>query len=224
MKKFVIWDDFYDNPKQLRELILQSGFEDPNDSNYPGRNSKVINYPNEFNEFFSFLASEKLKPAENSHCGGFRIQNAGETGKQYIHVDLPSLKTTWAAICYLSLPEHYTKEDGTVYDSGTKFWKNKATGLEHLPYDIEYLKTIGLNTPDDLFHFMNTEGTDESKWIEMMSTPIKFNRLIMFRSNLWHSQAELFGDSMENGRLIQTFFFEPDLEPINEEGWKKSEN
>lgn len=226
MKQLIIWDNFYQDPLDIRNLVLSMEFETGKDKNYPGKNSILQYHPKEFNDFFSFLAGEPLKPAEGSHCGGFRIQNAGETGKQYIHVDLPSMKTTWAAICYLSLPEHYTKEDGTLCDSGTKFWKNKTTGLEHLPYDTEYLKTIGINNPDDLFHYMNTEGTDESKWIEMMSVPIKFNRLIMFRSNLWHSQAELFGDSLENGRLIQTFFFEPNLEitNTNNEGWKKSEN
>jgi hypothetical protein len=221
MKQVVIWDNFYQDPKALRTLILDSEFEEGKDKNYPGKNSILKYYPDDFNNFFSFLAGEPLKPAEGSHCGGFRIQNSGETGKQFIHVDLPNLKTTWAGICYLSLPEHYTKEDGSFLDSGSKFWKHKETGLEQLPYDEKFLASIGLNGPQDLFKFMNTEGTDESKWINTMSVPIKFNRLILFKSNLWHSQGELFGDSMENGRLIQTFFFEPDIKPV-EDGWKKT--
>lgn len=222
MKQIIIWDDFYQDPKQIRNLILNSEFEEEKKTNYPGKNSLLQYFPEDFKEFFSFLAGEPLKPAEGSHCGGFRIQNAGETGKQFIHVDLPNMRTTWAAVCYLSLPENYTKEDGTTYDSGSKFWKHKETGLEQLPHDTQFLSTIGINNPEDLFNFMNTEGTDESKWINTMSVPIKFNRLIMFRSNLWHSQGELFGDSKENGRLIQTFFFEPDVKL--DDGWKKHED
>lgn len=212
MKNIIIYDDFYANPIEVRNLALNNQFEESPSGNYPGVNSHFKFYPDDMTDFFCYLSGEKIKPVQSSHYGGFRIQNAGQTGKQYIHVDLPSMTTTWAAVCYLSLPEHYTKEDGTTFDSGSKFWKHKKTGMEQMPYDTEYLASIGLHSPNDLKDFMDTEGIDESKWINTMSVPIKFNRLIMFRSNLWHSQGELFGSDMHNGRLIQTFFFEPDYE------------
>lgn len=231
MKQLIVYDDFYSDPTALRAIALDTEFEESSSGNYPGKNSKLQHFPNEFKDFFSWLAGEPLKPSAGSHCGGFRIQNANETGKQFIHVDLPSMETTWAAICYLSLPEHYTNEDGTVKDAGSKFWKHKETGMEQMPRDVEYLASIGINGPQDLKVFMDTQGTDPSKWFNTFSVPIKFNRLILFKANLWHSQGELFGDNKENGRLIQTFFFEPDVQfaqqpaqQVQQEGWKKVEN
>jgi len=210
VKQLIIYDDLYSDVMQLREVVLQLPFEDSSSGNYPGKNSISKHFSDDMLSLFKHLTGENIKPVETSHNGGFRIQNAGQAGKQYIHVDLPSPNTSWSGVCYLSLPEHYTKEDGTCFDSGTKLWKHKETGMESLPYDTDYLESIGIKGWNDLKLFMDGEGTDESKWINTMSVPIKFNRLILFRSNLWHSQGELFGDSFENGRLIQTFFFEPD--------------
>ena len=34
-----------------------------------------------------------------------------------------------------------------------------------------------------------------------------FNRLILLRGDIFHSGAVGYGDSPENGRMIQTFFF-----------------
>ena len=34
-----------------------------------------------------------------------------------------------------------------------------------------------------------------------------FNRLILYRPWLWHSAGESFGDSVENGRLVQLMQF-----------------
>jgi hypothetical protein len=211
MKEVIVYDDFYSDPLGLRTIALDTEYEQDANKNYPGANSYLRMFPDEFKEFFSHITGEPIKPIDTAHTGGFRIQNAGEQGKQYIHVDLPNFNATWAGVCYLSLPEHYTKADGTVYDSGSKFWKHRRTGMEKMPYDTNYLTSIGINSPDELRQFMETEGLDESLWINTFSVPIKFNRLIMFRSNLWHSQGELFGNCKENGRLIQTFFFEPDL-------------
>ena len=41
-----------------------------------------------------------------------------------------------------------------------------------------------------------------------MTIPMRFNRLVLYRSWLWHSFTENFGDTLENGRLIQIFFFD----------------
>lgn len=212
MKNIIIYDDFYTDAETLRSNILNLEFDNGNIGNYPGKNSVNTYFDNNLLDFFCWATGEKIKPAKKSHCGGFRLQTADDIGKQYIHIDLPSMNTTWAAVCYLSLPEHYTKEDGSFIDSGTKFWKHKRTGMEQMPFDTNYLKSIDINSPEDLKVFLDTEGIDKSLWINTMSVPIKFNRLVLFRSNMWHSQGELFGSDKYNGRLIQTFFFEPDYE------------
>lgn len=232
MRQFVVWDDLYADPVMMRKYALDMQYEQQANKNYPGRNSVARSMPPEMVKFISYLVGEPLKPTATSHCGGFRYQTKDDVGNQKIHIDLPGPNTRWAGVCYLSPPELYTREDGTVLDAGTKFWKNREFGFEELPYDIEYLAKLGINGYDDLFKFMNTEGVDESKWIHTMSIPIKFNRLIMFRSNLWHSQGELFGTDINDSRLIQTFFFDIDNEqqaaqpqqvPTPNKGWKTVE-
>jgi hypothetical protein len=48
---------------------------------------------------------------------------------------------------------------------------------------------------------------DLTKWKEMDRVGNVFNRLILFNSNRFHMSMDYFGDSKENGRLFQVFFF-----------------
>ena len=54
---------------------------------------------------------------------------------------------------------------------------------------------------------------DPSKWEKVMTLPMRFNRLVLFRPWLWHAAASGFGDRNENGRLIQGLFFGPAEKP-----------
>jgi hypothetical protein len=47
------------------------------------------------------------------------------------------------------------------------------------------------------------------KWTRYLISPKKYNRVILFRSNLWHSHNYNFGDTLQNGRLVQLFFSNP---------------
>jgi hypothetical protein len=53
------------------------------------------------------------------------------------------------------------------------------------------------------------EGLDRSKWTRYFLSPMKYNRLVIFNARLWHSHNYNFGNSLENGRLVQLFFFNP---------------
>ena len=46
-----------------------------------------------------------------------------------------------------------------------------------------------------------------TKWKIVDSVGNVFNRLILFNSNKFHMSQDYFGDSKENGRLFQVFFF-----------------
>ena len=51
------------------------------------------------------------------------------------------------------------------------------------------------------------DSRDMSKWdmVDMVSN--KFNRLVLYRGNLFHTSLDYFGTDKYNGRLFQTFFF-----------------
>lgn len=208
MKKLIIYDDFYNDPIQVRDVALNIDYDeyDPTKpANYCGVNSKISTFSDEMKDFFSWMTGEPLKMAEPSCTGNFRLQKLGDTCRQDIHIDLPNFNCTWAAVWYGSLPEHYGNANATY------FWKHKALGMEEFPMNTEGAAQLGFNGPDDLRDFMYTDGMDHSKWDIVHAIPQKFNRLVMFRSNIWHSPGELFGTTKEDCRLIQTFFFEPDV-------------
>jgi hypothetical protein len=48
---------------------------------------------------------------------------------------------------------------------------------------------------------------DMTKWQLVDKVGNVFNRLILFNSNRFHMSMDYFGDSKENGRLFQVFFF-----------------
>ena len=87
----------------------------------------------------------------------------------------------WAGVCYLTPDAPYT--------GGTGLFRHKASG--------EFRKT----TTDH-------EGYDYTKYDLFDRIGNKYNRLIIYRGDLFHASLDYFGDSAQNGRLFQTFFFD----------------
>ena len=51
------------------------------------------------------------------------------------------------------------------------------------------------------------DGYDYTKWDRTDYIANKYNRIVLYRGNLYHASLDYFGDSLENSRLFQTFFF-----------------
>ncbi len=45
-------------------------------------------------------------------------------------------------------------------------------------------------------------------WQALLEVPMRHNRLIVYKGHYFHSISNVFGDTPENGRLVQLFFFE----------------
>ena len=73
--------------------------------------------------------------------------------------------------------------------------------------EIKIIKVISIKSHEDMVKFFDTEGKDESKWICTDNVGFKYNRLVMFNPFLWHSNGDWFGDTYDNCRLVQLFFF-----------------
>ena len=74
--------------------------------------------------------------------------------------------------------------------------------------NVDGVNTLScIKSHNDMLNFFNIEGTDVSKWTEVDNIAFKYNRLVMFNPFLWHSQGDLFGNDLEDARLIQLFFF-----------------
>ena len=101
----------------------------------------------------------------------------------WIHAD----KTDWSCMVYLSPapPKH----------SGICFYEHDKTGKRY--YDKE-------DGP-----YLEDEGQQWDKWSLTDEIQNIYNRAVFFRGHLWHCAAQpYFGDSLETGRLFQTFFFD----------------
>jgi hypothetical protein len=173
----IITDDFYSNPDSVREFALQQDFTVK--GNWPGRRTN------------SFLTEDTKTVIQNiirSAAGEVTDWHArpGLTGsfeiataldRSWIHTDHHN---TWAGVCYLTPDAPYT--------SGTGLFRHRATGATMSHELAEY------------------ESQDRTKWDLIDVIGNRYNRLVMYRSDLFHTSLDYFGSDLYNGRLFQLFF------------------
>lgn len=196
--RYLVIDDFYDDPDGLVELATQSikGKDLPR-GNYAG---VMTTHPFLGDSIRDALSKLTLEPVINSATnanGRIRFTLEGDPFKYHIHYDV-DVKTKWAGVVYLS--KDHPKVDGTI------FWKHLRTGLESVPNTVEGFAKYGWKDFRDLRMFLKTEGMDESLWKKTITIPYKYNRLILFRPWMLHSPGPAFGNTLENCRKIQTLF------------------
>ena len=199
-RSIVIVDDFHPNPDEVRQVALNAGYPEPeNGYTYPGRNSKGNYYPQELHQRFETILNRKLTPA--GFNGYFRLSLENDGFQQDVHVD-PNWE--FGAVCYLNTPEQ------CVDEGGTSFWMHNKTKMEKCPTTLEMARHYGYSSQKEAWWTtVYGEGLDRTKWTRYLLSPMKYNRIVIFRTDLWHSHNFNFGDSLENGRLVQLFFFNP---------------
>lgn len=117
----------------------------------------------------------------------YRLNYGGEMPNAAIHSDMGW--GTHAAVLYLSEGE-----------GGTAFWRHKATGAIRIrPGDV------------DLWRRIDGDWGDASKWDQVHLCAMRFNRCVIYESELFHSRwpFEAFGADADTGRLIAVAFFTP---------------
>ena len=192
-QSLVIVDDFYDHPLEVRRRALACDYPPPADPDkYPGRNSRERLLPEGLDRIMCRVLGETVvgpRRPQSSH-GRFRVTLAGEEGRFVAHVDPTNLQ--WAGIVYLTLPEHCK--------GGTAFYRHRGTDSDRAPLTRPELELHGLDSVESL---LQRDGPDPAMWEHLMTVPMRFNRLIVYRPWLWHSAGESFGSSPEDCRLIQ---------------------
>ena len=89
------------------------------------------------------------------------------------------LSSDWIAVIYLQLGYP------SFGEFGMKFFSHNETGLE------SYVDGKQFNIQD------------KTQWKEYGKIPAKYNRLVLFRSNRWHSYGKGFGDNLNTSMLYQ---------------------
>jgi hypothetical protein len=188
--QLLVIDNFYSNPLEIRNFILQQEFKVR--GNFPGK--RTIAFANEEHKniiqkylqplggnIIDFPLYNPNKPNELVYNGSFQYTTSYD--RSWIHCDGFN---TWAGVLYLT--------PNAPISSGTTFYKF---------YDgTEYESKTNLE--------INKCTQDLTKWETVDFIGNKFNRLVLFNSKRYHMSKEYFGNTLENSRLFQVFFFTTD--------------
>jgi hypothetical protein len=198
-KNLIIIDDFLENATQLREIGLSLSFPDL-PGYFPGRNSVERISIDGLTDIVDGITGETLQPVvEDFSHGKFRIALSGDAGAGDIHFDFSA---TWSGVLFLTRPEDC--------QGGTAFFRHRASGTEQAPPTLAELQAMGYSSYDQLVQkIVREDGIDRAKWDMQFNVPMRFNRLVLFNSWLWHTAGPSFGDRLENGRLVYLMFFAP---------------
>lgn len=147
--------------------------------NYPGRRTKPY-LPTDLKSAIQYWMDPVGKITNWHEQSGYSgaFQIATAADRTWIHADHFN---KWAGVCYLT-PD-------APLSAGTAIYKHKATG--------QYQRS-------DKDH----EGQDYTKWELVDRVGNKYNRLVMYRGDLFHASLDYFGENITDGRLFQTFFFD----------------
>ncbi len=197
LPSLLIIDDFLTDPMAARRQAL-SAVQNlaPNNGNYPGRISEAPLPVKGLEDSVAKRIGVPLVPEPNTSHGHVRLTLKSDKGKSGVHID-PAF---YSGILYLSLPEHCK--------GGTEFFRHRRTGLERIPTDMQNIAKAGYSDINALIEdVVNRDTKHQAKWERVMRVPMRFNRLILFSPWLFHNSGAAFGDSAENGRLVQLMFF-----------------
>jgi predicted O-methyltransferase YrrM len=191
----IVIDNFYKNAYETRKYILTQEFSVR--GNYPGQRTAsyatqhlkdiiqgyVMPFGGKITDFPMPDETKDDKLNANIYNGSFQYTTS--RNRSWVHIDGYN---NWGGVLYMTPNAPLT--------SGTAFYKFKD-GAE-----CQRDKDILENSVET-----DTYSQDMTKWQLMDQVGNVFNRLILFNSKRFHMSMDYFGDSKENGRLFQVFFF-----------------
>jgi hypothetical protein len=185
----IVIDDFYVDPFQVREMALAQEFDVR--GNYPGQRTTPFlsdSVLDIIQNAIRYAGGQVLDWNMSEYTGAFQYTTAWD--RSWIHADQT---TSWAGVLYLT--------PNAPLSAGTGLFRHKETGLFSAPrnpdggYNIELLNKI------------NLDAQDMTKWDLVDRVANKFNRLVLYKGDLFHMSLDYFGQNKYDGRLFQTFFF-----------------
>ena len=190
MKKVLtIVDDFLSNPVLIRDTVIAHGFTTEKFEGVDYETVNVTYRPAEIFYHLEDLYHEKVKIS----VAAFRQGMEGSPLHNLVHAD--NSCSELASVLYLN--------EDAPFESGTAFWRHKATGWEHMPTE-EQLSAKGYTTERFAADWHRAEA-----WEMVFLARAKFNRLITYPTTAFHSRWpwEGFGENDDEARLIHAAFF-----------------
>ena len=205
-----ILDDFLPDPAAWRAQALALPFEQQRyaGQNYPG--SQTAGQPCQ--AIMERIATALDRPIRfiSPDNGSYRLSYADAMARTDIHVDNETGNNFnfYAGVLYLNPPEQC--------QGGTTFWRHQPSGwYRRLPEaDVKaggYASFKDFQKrwlPNSKVQKFNDLQEQRDSWQALLEVPMRHNRLIVYKGHYFHSISNVFGDTPENGRLVQLFFFE----------------
>lgn len=186
----LIIDDFYRNPDDVRQFALAQEYDVS--GNYPGIRTKSFatdHIKDYINNLIRPFAGEITYWPTNTYNGSY--QYTTQRDRSWIHSDTG---TMWAGVAYLT--------PNAPLSGGTGLFTHKKTGISKAPL----LPNGEVDTP--LLDEIYKDAQDLTKWDRADVLANKYNRLVLYRGDLFHMSLDYFGTDINDGRLFQTFFFD----------------
>lgn len=173
----LITDDFYSNPDSVRAFALQQEFKVQ--GNFPGVRTASFLTPDVKETIQSILWNVGGEITNWHEADGLTgsFELATAANRSWIHTDHHN---SWAGVLYLT--------PNAPLSGGTGLFRHKATGA---------------TTSAELETY---ESQDMTKWELIDRIGNRYNRLAMYRSDMFHTSLDYFGSTPEDARLFQLFF------------------
>ncbi len=181
----LVLDDFYEDPMAVREWILQQKFAMSYIGCHRTKSYATPELRDHIQTFIEPFAGKitKWSNADNYFNANGCFQYSMATDDDWIHAD--DSVTDWAGVLYLTPDAPLSSGTGLFkFKDGTRFAIEKTDQTEQAK-----------------------DGRNMDAWEQIDSVGNVFNRLILFNAQHWHGGLGYFGDSIENSRLFQLFFF-----------------
>jgi hypothetical protein len=178
--------DFYNDVDDVRQFALQQEFKVR--GNFPGPRTESF-----LNDSIKGVIQNSMQSFAGNitwwgeYSGSFQYTTAGD--RSWIHSDAT---TEWAGVCYLT-PD-------APLSAGTGLFRLKENGLREWRYR-DHTEEENQNALHNRF------AQDYTKWEMDDRFGNIYNRLIIYRGDLYHVSLDYFGTNMHDGRLFQVFFF-----------------
>ena len=188
---FIVIDDFYDDPYEVREAALASSHQ--------SRGELKRCLVEGLDERISRLMHEPVVASQSTAHGEFRHATLGGDERTRLEAHWDG-ECYWSGLVYLSLPEHRR--------GGAGFYRHIELSSVQVPIsngDVNRYRASDCATFTE--SVVRRDGIDASNRENQMTIPLRFNRCVLFRPWVWHMLESSFGDGPVNGALVQMFVF-----------------
>ena len=191
--EFLVVDNFYENPNEVREYALSLEFEN-NIAYHKGKRTKDRVFFPGVKEFFEKVLDKKITSWENQPANGV-FQYCVAEDSLVIHTD----SQQYAAALYLT-PD-------APAESGTNFYRHKKVNIGKVPTPEDCI--LHDKSKEELYWDMfKGNFYDFTPWEKIDSVANVYNRMVIWNAQLVHAAGQYFGDTKENSRLFHLYFFD----------------